>query len=102
MHVLLVHLIKQAVECRTTPSWEWSIRNALFWIPRINRRRKAGGWYIPTDELREALADIYEHALDNAAAEALDGEHTAASLGALVDRDGLLAQAYEMIMATHA
>jgi hypothetical protein len=73
MHVLLVHLIKQA-----------------------------GGWYIATDELREALNDIYEHALDNAAAEVLDGEHTAASLGALVDRDWLLAQAYEMIMAVHA
>ncbi len=102
MHVLLVHLIKQAAEHRTTPSWERSVRNALFWIPRINRRRKAGGWYISTDELREALADIYEHALDNAAAEVLDGEHTTASLGALVDRDQLLAQAYEMIIAAHA
>jgi hypothetical protein len=102
MHVLLVHLIKQAAERRTTPSWERSIRNALFWIPRINRRRKAGGWYIAADELREALVDVYEHALDNAAAEVLAGEHTAASLGALVDRDRLLAQAYEMIMAAHA
>jgi len=101
MHVLLVHLLKQAAERRTTPSWERSIRNALFWIPRINRRRKAGGWYIVTDELQEALADVYEPALDSAAAEALDGEHTAASLDALVDRDRLLAQAYEMIIAAH-
>jgi hypothetical protein len=102
MHVLLGHLIKQAAERRTTPSWERSIRNALFWIPRINRRRKAGGWYISADELREALADIYEHALDSAAAEALDGELTAAGLSAPVDRDRLLAQAYEMIIAAHA
>ena len=78
-----------------------TIRNALFWIPRINRLRKAGGWYIPADDLQEALDDVYEHAMDNAAAEALGGEHTAASLGTLVDRERLLAQAYEMIVATH-
>jgi hypothetical protein len=99
MHVLLIHLIKQAAEHRTTPSWDRTIRNALFWIPRINRRRKAGGWYIPADDLQEALADVYEHALDSAAAEALGGAHTLASLGVLVDRERVLAQAYEMIIA---
>ena len=99
MHVLLIHLIKQAAEHRTTPSWDRTIRNALFWIPRINRRRKAGGWYLPADDLQEALADVYEHALDSAAAEALGGAHTAASLGGLVDRENVLAQAYEMIIA---
>jgi hypothetical protein len=99
MHVLLIHLIKQAAEHRTTPSWDRTIRNALFWIPRINRRRKAGGWHIPADDLREALADVYEHALDSAAAEALGGTHTPASLGVLVDRERVLAQAYEMIIA---
>jgi len=99
MHILLIHLIKQAAEHRTTPSWDRTIRNALFWIPRINRRRKAGGWYIPADDLQEALADVYEHALDSAAAEALGRAHTAASLGILVDRESVLAQAYEMIIA---
>jgi hypothetical protein len=99
MHVLLIHLIKQAAEHRTTPSWDRTIRNALFWIPRINRRRKVGGWYIPAADLQEALADVYEHALDSAAAEALGGAHTAASLGVLVDRERVLAQAYEMIIA---
>jgi hypothetical protein len=102
MHVLLIHLIKQAAEHRTTPSWDRTIRNTLFWIPRINRRRKAGGWYIPADELQEALADVYEHALDSAAAEALGGAHTAASLGGLVDRESVLAQAYEKIIAAQA
>jgi hypothetical protein len=99
MHVLLIHLIKQAAEHRTTPSWDRTIRNTLFWIPRINRRRKAAGWYIPADDLQEALADVYEHALDSAAAEALGGTHTTASLGVLVDRERVLAQAYEMIIA---
>ena len=102
MHVLLIHLIKQIAEQRTTPPWDRTIRNALFWIPRINRRRKAGGWYIPADEMQEALADVYEHALDNAAVEALGGTYTAASLGLLVDRENVLAQAYEMISAVQA
>jgi hypothetical protein len=102
MHVLLIHLIKQAAEYRTTPSWDRTIRNALFWISRINRRRKAGGWYLPAHDLQEALADVYEHALDSAAAEALGGAHTAASLGVLVDRERVLAQAYEMIIAAQA
>jgi hypothetical protein len=102
MHILLIHLIKQAAEHRTTPSWDRPIRNALFWIPRINRRRKAGGWYLPADDLQEALADVYEHALDSAAAEALGGAHTPASLGVLVDRESVLAQAYEMIIAAQA
>ena len=99
MHVLLIHLIKQAAEHRTTPSWDRTIRNVLFWIPHINRRRKAGGWDIPADDLQEALADVYEHALDSAAAEALGGAHTTTSLGVLVDRGRVLAQAYEMIIA---
>lgn len=102
MHVLLIHLIKQAAEHRTTPSWDRTIRHTLFWIPRINRRRKAGGWYIPADDFQEALADVYEHALDSAAAEALGGAHIAASLGVLVDRERVLAQAYEMIIAAPA
>ena len=52
-----------------------------------------------TREIQEALADVYEHALDSAAAEALGGEHTATSLGVLVDRERVLAQAYETIIA---
>jgi hypothetical protein len=40
--------------------------------------------------------------LDIAAAEALGGEHTTASLGALVDRERLLTQAYEMIVTVPA
>jgi hypothetical protein len=98
----LIHLIKQAAKHRTTPSWDRTLRNTLFWIPRINCRRKAGAWDLPANDLQEALVAVYEHALDSAAAEALGGAHTAASLGALVDRERILAQAYEMIIAAQA
>src|SRR6266516_154205 len=56
MRVLLVHMIKQAVEHRTTKSWEVSIRHALRQIATVNTRRKAGGWYVSEEELGTLLA----------------------------------------------
>ena len=66
MEVLLVYLIQQAAEQRTTRSWDVSTRNALRQIVRINKRRQAGGWYLTDEELRAALEEAYESALDSA------------------------------------
>jgi hypothetical protein len=49
--VLLVQLIKQQTEKRSTRSWEFSIDNAIEGIQRVNRRRKAGGNYANAAEL---------------------------------------------------
>ncbi len=38
--ILLLHLIKQQAENRTTRSWEVSIRNSVREIQRKNKRRK--------------------------------------------------------------
>ena len=62
MEVLLVHLITQAAEKKTTRSWEVSIRHALRQIVKINTRRKAGRWYLTAQELRTALEETYEAA----------------------------------------
>jgi hypothetical protein len=43
--ILLLHLIKQQAEKRTTRSWEVSIRNSVRQIQRSNKRRKASGNY---------------------------------------------------------
>src|SRR5215510_1362139 len=43
MRMLLVHMIKQSVEHRSTKSWEVSIRHALRQIATVNIRRKADG-----------------------------------------------------------
>jgi hypothetical protein len=42
MRLLLFHLIKQHAEQRSTRSWEVSLKEALWQIPRTNTRRKAG------------------------------------------------------------
>ncbi len=44
--ILLLHLIKQQPENRTTRSWEVSIRNSVREIQRENKRRKAGDYYL--------------------------------------------------------
>jgi hypothetical protein len=67
--ILLLHLIKQQAEKRTTRSWEVSIRNSVREIQRKNKRRKAGGYYLTTEELVETLEEAYLNALDEASLE---------------------------------
>src|SRR5262245_9264638 len=97
MEILLLHLIKQAVEQRTTPSWERSIHNALRSIARINKRRKAGGYYLTDAELQATLEDTVDDALYNASFEAMGGQHTAAELGNIIDRRTILQRAFELL-----
>ena len=101
MRVLLVHMIKQAVEHRTTKSWEVSIRHALRQIAAVNTRRKAGGWYMSEEELRTLLEGVYESALDWASLEAHEGIYSASELAAMHERSQLLAEAFEKIQQAH-
>src|SRR5436190_20602607 len=55
MQILLVHCIKQAAEQRTTRSWDVSIAEAARRIAKVNKRRKAGGWYLLTEDLQDTL-----------------------------------------------
>ena len=102
MEVLLVHLIKQAVEKRTTRAWDVSIRNALRQIIKINKRRKAGGWYLTEEELRIALEEAYASALDSAALEALGGRYTTKEISAMLDRSEILRWALQQMQAVES
>jgi hypothetical protein len=53
--IVLLHLIKQQAENRSTRSWETSISNSVRQIQRINQRRKTGGNYLTSEELKETL-----------------------------------------------
>ena len=97
MRVLLVHRIKQAVETRSTKSWDVSIRHALRQIATVNKRRQAGGWYLSEENLSVLLAETYESALDWASLEVHEGIHSADELARLHDREALLADALRMI-----
>ncbi|MFB2881192.1 DUF29 family protein [Floridanema aerugineum] len=84
--ILLLHLIKQAVENRTTRSWNLSIRNSVTQIQRTNRRQKVKGTYLTEDELRETLQEAYDLALEKAALEAFEGQYQTEELGELVNQ----------------
>jgi hypothetical protein len=72
--ILMLHLIKQAAEQRTTRSWDFSVYNATKEIARINRRRKPGGHYASDDELQEIIVDAFETALKRATLEVFQGQ----------------------------
>jgi len=95
--VLLIHLIKQAAEKRSTRSWEFSIYNATKEIKRINKRRKAGGYYATTEELEEIIEDAFETALKKAALEAFEGQYTEQELSLKIDSSEIKQQAICLI-----
>lgn len=97
--ILLLHLIKQSAENRTTRSWNLSIRNSVKQIQRTNRREKAKGTYMTEDELVETLQDAYDLALEKAALEAFEGEYQAEELGKLVKRSEIINQAIDLILS---
>jgi Domain of unknown function DUF29 len=96
--IILLHLIKQAVEGRTTRSWDLSIANAVKEIQRTNQRRKVGGMYFTTEELRETLEDAYDLSLKGAAKEAFEGRYQTEELATMVDQEMILAQAIALII----
>jgi hypothetical protein len=102
MEILLIHSIKQAVEQRSTRSWEVSIRNAARQINRINKRRKAGDWYLGDDDLHQALSDAYPSAIDSASLEALEGTLSSRDLAARVEREAVLEAAWRRIAEERA
>ncbi|MGC9503317.1 DUF29 family protein [Baaleninema sp.] len=98
--ILLLHLIKQEAEQRTTRSWEVSIKNCVKQIQRTNQRRKSKGTYLTKDELRETLEDAYELALEKAALEAFEGRYEAEEIGKMVEFDEIIQKAIDLIEKT--
>jgi Domain of unknown function DUF29 len=62
--ILLLHLIKQRAEQRTTRSWDLSIRNAALHIAPVNKRYKSMGTYLSESELCEVLTEAYQPTLE--------------------------------------
>jgi len=97
--VLLIHLIKQAAEQRSTRSWEFSIYNATKEIKRINKRRKTGGYYASPEELQEIIEDAFDTALKKAALEAFEGQYTEQELAQKITANEVKSQALQAIIS---
>lgn len=95
--VLLIHLIKQEVEKRTTRSWNVSIRNSVREINRINKRRKSGGFYASDAELIEIINEAMPAAIDRASLEVREGLYEVKDLMHLFDNNILIDRAFDLI-----
>ncbi|PHM06223.1 DUF29 family protein [Nostoc sp. 'Peltigera malacea cyanobiont' DB3992] len=95
--ILLIHLIKQKAEKRSTRSWDVSIENTVREINKINKRRKSGVFYLNQAELMDILQQGYQVALKRAALEAFEGRYEAQELATMVDQQETLAEALELI-----
>lgn len=96
--IMLLHLIKQQAENRTTRSWEVSIRNCVREIQRENKRRKAGGYYLTPEELLEILAEAYLNAIDEASLEVDEGRYEPEQLEKLVNREDIINRGMALIL----
>ena len=67
-------------------------------VQQINKRRKAGGYYLTINELQEIIGEAYETALEKAALEAFEGQYDEIQLGQKVDKAMVLSQALQLIM----
>lgn len=83
--ILLLHLIKQQAEQRTTRSWDFSIYNSSKEIKKINKRRKSGGYYASEEELQEIINDAFDTAIRKAALEVFEGKYSPDELNARID-----------------
>ena len=95
--ILLIHIIKQQAEHRTTRSWDVSIRNSILEIRAKNKRRKSGGVYLPQEELLNTLKEAYPQAINKASLEIEEGRYEPEQLEQLVSRDDILHQAMQLI-----
>jgi hypothetical protein len=96
--IVLLHLIKQQAEKRSTRSGETSISNSVKQIQRINQRRKTGGNYLTIEELKETLDDAYSSALRQGALEAFEGIYQPEEIEAMIDKNQIINQALALIL----
>ena len=96
--IVLLHLIKQQAEKRSTRSGETSISNSVRQIQRINQRRKTGGNYLTPEELKETLDDAYSSALRQASLEAFEGIYQPEEIEAMIDKNKIINQALALIL----
>ncbi len=97
LEILLIHLITQEVEKRSTRSWEVSIKNAVDNVNRTNKRRKAGGSYLTDTELFEALEEAFRFAVRRASLEALEGRFAEQELLEKFDSNRVKKKAFSLL-----
>ena len=99
MVILLLHLIKQAAERKTTRSWKNSILNSAEQINRVNKRRRSKGYYAKAEVLAEIIDDAFPRALRDAALEAFGGAYQEAEILDMIDESKIKQEAMNLLLA---
>jgi len=94
---LLLHLIKQHAEKRTTRSWDLHIYTTIRQIQLINKKYNTSGTYFDATELKTVLKETYLLALKYAAIEAFEGRYEDDELAQMVDQNLIIEQALNLI-----
>jgi len=102
IEILLIHLIKQQAEQRSTRSWEVSIENSIDNINDVNKRRKTGGCYVDKNQLTEIIDERCQRALRRASLEAFEGQFDDAGLSQKIDEALIKQKALGLILAKQA
>ena len=97
--ILLLHLIKQQAENRTTRSWDVSIRNSVLEIQEENERPRGAGFYLPLEELRIVIETAYRQAINKASLEVEEGRYESKELSELVNRDEIIDRGMALILS---
>lgn len=95
--VLLLHLIKQQVEHRTTKSWDTSIENSVTEIKYLNQRPKGKGTYLNGEELFEVITSAWMAAIRQASLEAAEGIYEARQIEQMVNSSKIIERAFSKI-----
>lgn len=95
--ILLLYLIKQEIEKRTTRSWDVSIRNAILEIQNLNARPKSKGTYLDDSELCESLESAYRQAINQASLEINEGQYDSSELQQMVNKQDICNRAMEAL-----
>jgi hypothetical protein len=98
IEILILHMIKQHAEKRSTRSWEGSIRHSIYRIHYTNKRKKSGGYYCSEADIQNIIEDAYPLALLRASFEAFEGRFDDNQLAGMVDEKIVKAEALKMIM----
>ncbi|HLC16677.1 MAG TPA: DUF29 family protein [Thermodesulfovibrionia bacterium] len=97
IEILLLHVIKQHAEKRSTRSWDVSISNAATKIRNTNKRRKSGGCYLTKEDIKEAIAEAWPVALRRASLEAFEGRYDESEIAQRIDKGAILQEALQLI-----
>lgn len=98
--ILLLYLIRQTIEKRTTKSWDTAIRIAIREINYSNERYDKSRTYLNLDELQDAIVSALDVAVNLASFEVEEGKYDYLEIKQMIDCQALVNRPKGSVAAT--